>query len=162
MSSGIYADALVAIADDLYKKGSGDALLMDLRISLDKYSDEDGFEPVVAGYLNLVCYAPRNYMRVYACVTPKTMPMQEMQWRLLCSHDSAWRDDGIRSGVRGFYQAAMRLARSKLSGEPGREHIAIAKLAIAPVNYMLPEGIGEDTSGPRMNWDEAVAALARS
>lgn len=91
-----YADVLVANVKSLVKKGGFHSFYVSVRIELNDHSTDDEFVPV-GGYLHLACYAPNNYMRVYAAFTDRPeYDMTGLPWQLVCSHDSAWREDGIR------------------------------------------------------------------
>jgi hypothetical protein len=93
------AESLVSRTRIAVPKGNTAVYLasVDLRARL-KNTDKLIAETV----LHFACYSPRNYMRVYAAVSKSGLEYSALDWTLVCNHDSAWREDGIRSNCVGI------------------------------------------------------------
>jgi hypothetical protein len=137
-----YADVLIANVKSLVQKGGFRSFHVSVRIEFNDHSTDTEFIPV-GGYLHLACYAPNNYMRVYAAFTERpAYDVSTLPWHLVCSHDSAWREDGIRRTLLGAERAIEERAvelfchpKAKLS-----QHVAIDHMELS--------------EGPSMFWEE--------
>lgn len=101
------ANTLVSTVQMLMPKGSDQVFVVVVRMDFDDYSG-DVEKPSVVGYVTLACYAPNNYMRVYAALTPRPPATEKpMDLRLVCSHDSAWRTDGMKDSLISSHRALL-------------------------------------------------------
>ena len=129
-----YADVLIANVKCLVQKGGFRSFHVSVRIEFNDHSTDTEFIPV-GGYLHLACYAPNYYMRVYAAFTERpAYDVSTLPWHLVCSHDSAWREDGIRrtllSTEKAIEQRAVELfcqPRSKLSQHVAIDHMELSE-----------------------------------
>lgn len=126
-----YADVIVATVDNLLLKGNPVVYVVSVRIDIDDFTGAE--KPAVVGYVHLACHAPNNYMAVYAAYTPQpAWVWPDVAWTKVCQHDSAWRDDGIRSTLRTAHQAIVKHAEIHF-GRPASSlscHLGIDNMAL--------------------------------
>jgi hypothetical protein len=134
-----YADCLVATIHHLFRKGTpavqGKVFYVTVRNILADYTEDDDS---ISGFVHLAVVAESNYVQVYASLTPRPDRGRDRDvtdWRLICDHDSAWRDDGVRSALAAAYKLTEALAVSTLKKEAGKltVHIAIDDMEIADI-----------------------------
>jgi hypothetical protein len=101
MSIRAYADVLIATIFHLMPKGApetkGKVFAVSVRVAL--YSHEPGRpRPPMGGMIHLAVVADRNYVDVYAAHSDQSKSWGMIEdWTRVCSHDSAWREDGVRA-----------------------------------------------------------------
>lgn len=123
-----YADCLVATIHHLFRKGTpavqGKVFYVTVRsIFADYTEDEDS----IGGFTHLAIVAESNYVQVYASLTPRPDRGRDItNWRLICDHDSAWRDDGVRSALSSAYKLTEDLGVSRLKKDVSKLHIHIS------------------------------------
>lgn len=132
-----YADCLVATIHHLFRKGTpavqGKVFYVTVRIILADYTED---VESIAGFVHLAVIAESNYVQVYASLTPRPDRGQDItDWRLICDHDSAWRDDGVRGAIKSAAKLVEALAVNTYSKEVSKltAHIAIDDMEIADI-----------------------------
>ncbi|KWT95566.1 MULTISPECIES: hypothetical protein [unclassified Variovorax] len=134
-----YADVIVANVYHLLPKGTDQAYAVSIRMDFNNYQTDKEL-PTVGGYLHLACHAPANYMSVFAALTKRPIARyDELDWAHVCSHDSAWRDDGIRATMRETFRTLHWHAESYLncSQESLSVHLGIEDMALSLVHELL-------------------------
>jgi hypothetical protein len=107
-----YAEALVATIHHLFRKGTpavkGKVFYVTVRNIFADYTTDD---ESVAGFTHLAVVAESNYVQVYASLTARPQRCADItDWRLICDHDSAWRDDGVAGALKSAYKLTEALA----------------------------------------------------
>jgi hypothetical protein len=148
-----YADSTVATIQHLFlnNKGFSDKVFaVTIRIVADYYGSEKDL-PSVSGFVSLAVI-PSGHRQVYASFTKRPHAFSDREWQLVCSHDSAWRDDGVRSTLKGAYDAVMREACAEFHKEE-REltvHVAIENMTIdSPEKIFVPDRVNKTLSRPK-------------
>jgi hypothetical protein len=134
-----YADVIVANVYHLLPKASDQAYAVSIRMEVNNFQADEEL-PEVGGYLHLACHAPANYMSVFAALTERPIvSFDRLDWALVCCHDSAWRDDGIRSTMRETFRALQRHAEGYFKS-PAADlsvHLAIDDMTLGLVHEIL-------------------------
>lgn len=123
-----YAECLVATIHHLFQKGTaavqGKVFYATVRTIFADYTKD---EESIAGFVHLAVVAESNYVQVYASLTPRpAYPREITDWRLICDHDSAWRDDGVSRALKTAYKLAQTLAVSSLGTAADKLHVHVA------------------------------------
>lgn len=133
-NSGLYhyANILVSTISSLFlndKRNADRIFAVTVRLQFSNYETDTEF----CRFLHLAVAAPSNYKKVYAALTDRPMGFKDVKWDLVCSHDSAWRDDGIRWALKNAYEntliKAVAADVTKLKNQ--REYMDIFRLEIA-------------------------------
>jgi hypothetical protein len=134
-----YAETLVATIYYLFRKGTsavkGKVFYVSVRTVFADYATG---EKSIAGFTHLAVVAESNYVQVYASLTARPKRCLEItDWRLICDHDSAWRDDGVAGALKKAYKLTESLAATSLKAPVNQlsVHIAIDEMEIVD----LPE-----------------------
>jgi hypothetical protein len=137
-----YAESIIVTISHLFRKGTpevqGKVFYVTVRSVFADYTKD---EESIAGFTQLAVVAEQNYVQVYASLTPRPNRGRDItdwrSWKLICDHDSAWRDDGVASALKSAYKLTQALAVSMLgtNAEKLSVHIAIDDMEIAD----LPE-----------------------
>jgi hypothetical protein len=108
MSIKSYADVLIATIEGLFPKGTaaviGKVFLVSVCVEIDDYASQHKI-PTTRGIIHLAITADTNYVKVFVASTERSVPWREIKdWAFVCNHDSAWRDDGVRSTLGSQHQ----------------------------------------------------------
>jgi hypothetical protein len=138
-----YAETLVSTIHFLFRKNApeflGKLFAVTVRMDANDYVSEEE-QPTLGGYVHLAIDASSNYVTVLAAFTQRPEDWLDVKnWVRVCEHDSAWREDGVKSTLKHAYaeiieQSAKKfgLAPEKLSG-----YISIENMRIAPFEEVL-------------------------
>jgi hypothetical protein len=138
MSIKAYADVLIATIQNLFPKATsavqGKVFLVSVRVDID---DHDAVKelPTSRGVIHLAIIAETNYVKVMAAQTERTTAWRDItDWAVVCRHDSAWRDDGIRSTLISMHQKLLATAAETFK-KPAKDlsvHLSIDAMGILP------------------------------
>ncbi len=162
MSIRDYADVIVATIEHLFPKGSpevqGKVFVVSVGISLDDFSSDE-VKASVYTTLHLAIVASSNYVGVYAAASRMSGGWRALEWKLVARHDSAWRDDGVRSALCDGRDDLVKIATEKLKPAKASslsEHRRIAFMGILPAAAVFGET--DPSTLPRGRPDVAAAA----
>lgn len=135
-----HANDIVAVVTNLLLKEAENrdkVFAVRVRIDIDDHDAEDP-APTVMGFVSLAV-VPTAYRQIYCAFSDRPKAYLECSWRLVCSHDSAWRDDGIRSTLKAAYTTLLRQAEKRFGKDAAvlSIHIAIDDMAIKPAEAIL-------------------------
>lgn len=147
MSIKAYADVLIATIQNLFPKGTaavkGRVFVVSVCVDIDDYHASEQ-KPTERGIIHLAIIADTNYVKVLAAQTERTTPWGDIKdWTLVCRHDSAWREDGIRSTLISMHQKMLAAAATKFK-TPARdlsEHLSITSMGILPQDEVFGDSM---------------------
>lgn len=151
-----YADMLIATIEHLFPKGTPQVQGKVFAITFRLMAAEDPAKakapgcPALRSYVHVAIIADRNYVKVCAAESERSIPFAAIpDWQLVCDHDSAWRDDGVRSTLMKAYKDIVRRTAgafecAERSIEVG---VSVDKMSILPRAEAfaagLPQGLRE-------------------
>lgn len=154
-----YADMLVATIQHLFPKGTpqvqGKVFATSFRIEMEHTPSPRERKPTVRGCVHLAILADRNYVKVLSATTERPCEFTDIDnWVLLCDHDSAWRDDGVRSGLKSAYQALYKEATSRFNRTEDAMLVSINvdKMAIVPRGEVFGVSLPDDVRDLVLRW----------
>ena len=137
-----YADTLVQTIQQLLIADPDQrdkAFAVTLRAYVEDH-DKLGSVRAVRGFVS-VCVVAAASPKVYASFSDRPRRFLEMDWHLICCHDSAWKDDGVRSVLVEATNAVIERAKVQLGLNQGRKPTATAigvhKMALTMQNEVI-------------------------
>jgi hypothetical protein len=124
-----YADYIVTTVTNLLlndPENANKAFATTLRVTINDYSTEEEIDEV-GGFLG-IAVLPTGYRQVYASFGERPSGYLDRDWQLVCRHDSAWRDDGVRSTLKEGFKTLVDAAQQRFKKD-------ISQLSV----YISPE-----------------------
>lgn len=138
-----YGNVIVANVMHLLLKGEDvakKAYAVSIRVDVNDYESEDQL-PAVRGFVHLAVTAATNYKKVFAAFTEMPTAFDKLDWVLVCSHDSGWRDDGVRHTLTAAHRDILAEA-TRIFEKPAKsltQDLLITDMALAPVAQVFGE-----------------------
>lgn len=159
-----YAESLARMVGGVFAKRTDNVLYAAISIKYDEIRSDTPHFPLVAT-VHLALYAPNNYVSVYAAVTDRpVMSPLDLPWTFLCSHDTSWREDGVRSVLRAANKAAKSRAEVLF---PAPEflicpHFSMDKLSVQPHSEVIKQEHLENNEHPtKLDFVEFMSRQSR-
>lgn len=142
-----YADVITSVFGHLLKRGTDQAVVATLRVDLDNHADEASAQRL---FVHVACSAPSAYVNVFVAYTsrPAAGNLRELPWRKVCSHDSAWREDGVRGALKSSVSAFAAIVREQPTNAEWHEYLHLDHLSVVPLNQVLSEQIAHVEPAP--------------
>lgn len=134
-----YADVLTSVVGHLLKRGTDQAVVATVRVALS--ANTEGV-PSQCLFIHVACTAPSAYVNVFVAVTSRPTfgpDFVTLPWQKVCSHDSAWRDDGVRSALKNCASALYAVARATSPNAEWDEYLNLDQFFLVPSAACIPE-----------------------
>jgi hypothetical protein len=148
-----YADMLISTIEHLFPKATLQVQRKVFAVSFRILAEGDpsmSSKAAIRAYVHLAIVADSNYVKVCATQTDGLKAFKDLQdWHLVCDHDSAWRDDGVRSVLTKAHRDIVRRAaeRFECAERSVQTSVMVEKMAILPredvFGATLPAGVLE-------------------
>lgn len=115
-----YADVITSVIGNLLKRGSSEAVVLTLRMELDSHVSGSAARRL---FVHLACLAPGAYVNVFVAFSERPIGrgFLPLPWVKICSHDSAWRDDGVRFALKSSASQFRDLVQEREPAVPPEE-----------------------------------------
>lgn len=142
-----YADVITSVFGHLLKRGTDQAVVATLRVDLDNHADDASAQRL---FVHVLCSAPSAYVNVFVAYSsrPASGDLRSLAWRKVCSHDSAWREDGVRAALKSSVAAFAAIVREQPTTAEWHEYLHLDHLSVVPVNQLLNEQIAHLEPAP--------------